>query len=131
MGSNDSKSDVEKSKLNSSIFTDHLDDKKRIRESSTFYLTNQLDTKYKDKLKRKQTTESTPPSTSQRRHVLPQPYVFTDANKRMVLQPKINQIYDDYIISKQVLGLGISGKVLCCTSKTSNRKYALKVAKKS
>jgi hypothetical protein len=51
-----------------------------------------------------------------------------DANKkRMVLQPKVNQIYDDYIISKQVLGLGISGKVLCCTSKTSNKKYALKV----
>lgn len=49
---------------------------------------------------------------------------------RMVLQPKTNQIYDDYVISRTVLGLGISGKVLCCTSKTTQKRYALKVSKK-
>ena len=60
---------------------------------------------------------------------------FTNNNKliyensfRMVLSPKTNQIYDDYVISRQVLGLGISGKVLCCTSKTTQKKYALKVS---
>ncbi len=49
----------------------------------------------------------------------------------MVLRPKTNQIYDDYFISKQVLGLGISGKVLSCTSKTSQKKYALKTLRDS
>jgi hypothetical protein len=52
---------------------------------------------------------------------------FQFENKNMVLAPKTNQIYDDYVISKTVLGLGISGKVLCCTSKTTKKKYALKV----
>lgn len=49
----------------------------------------------------------------------------------MVLQPKTNQIYDDYVISRTVLGLGISGKVLCCTSKTTQKRYALKTLKES
>ena len=49
----------------------------------------------------------------------------------MVLKPKSNQIYDDYFISKKVLGLGISGKVLSCTSKTSQKTYALKTLRDS
>jgi hypothetical protein len=130
MGASDSKS---KSNSNLTIFANNLDDKTAIRKSSTFYLENinnsitSLKPIYteKEKLKRKQ-NESTSLATTSRNSI---PfYVATDANKkRMVLQPKVNQIYDDYIISKQVLGLGISGKVLCCTSKTSNKKYALKV----
>lgn len=51
--------------------------------------------------------------------------------KRMVLRPKTNQIVDDYFISKQVLGMGISGKVLSCTSKTTQKKYALKTLRDS
>jgi len=51
--------------------------------------------------------------------------------QRMVLRPKTNQIYDDYFISKQVLGLGISGKVLSCTSKTTQKRYALKTLRDS
>lgn len=51
--------------------------------------------------------------------------------KRMVLKPKTNQIYDDYFISKKVLGLGISGKVLSCTSKTNQRSFALKTLRDS
>ena len=47
--------------------------------------------------------------------------------RRMVLKPKTNQIYDDYFISKEVLGLGISGKVLSCTCKKTQTRYALKV----
>lgn len=46
----------------------------------------------------------------------------------MALRPKTNPIYDDYIISKQVLGLGISGKVISCTNKQTKIKYALKVS---
>ena len=56
--------------------------------------------------------------------------VFPDyriESRNMALKPKTNQIYDDYYISKQVLGLGISGKVLVCTSKRTQAKYALKV----
>jgi serine/threonine protein kinase len=44
----------------------------------------------------------------------------------MSLKPKTNPIYDDYLISKEVLGLGISGKVLSCTHKQTKVKYALK-----
>lgn len=51
--------------------------------------------------------------------------------KRMVLKPKTNQIYDDYFISKKVLGLGISGKVLSCTSKTNQKSFALKTLRDS
>lgn len=43
------------------------------------------------------------------------------------LKPKTHPIYDDYIITKQVLGLGISGKVISCTHKQTKIKYALKV----
>jgi len=47
------------------------------------------------------------------------------------LRPKTNPIYDDYIITKQVLGLGISGKVISCTHKKTNVKYALKTLRDS
>lgn len=46
----------------------------------------------------------------------------------MSLKPKTNPIYEDYTINKTVLGLGISGKVLACVNKQTNKKYALKVS---
>jgi serine/threonine protein kinase len=49
----------------------------------------------------------------------------------MALKPKTNPIYDDYLISKEVLGLGISGKVLSCTHKQSKVKYALKTLREN
>lgn len=42
-------------------------------------------------------------------------------------QPKIAPITDDYEISNTVLGLGINGKVVQCTSRKTGQKYALKV----
>ena len=45
----------------------------------------------------------------------------------MSLKPKTNQIYEDYTIQKQVLGLGISGKVLSCVNNVTKQRYALKV----
>jgi hypothetical protein len=47
----------------------------------------------------------------------------------MSLKPKTNQIYEDYTIQKQVLGLGISGKVLSCVNNVTKQRYALKVNK--
>lgn len=44
-------------------------------------------------------------------------------------QPKTTPLVDDYEISNTVLGLGINGKVVQCTSRKSNQKYALKVCK--
>lgn len=44
------------------------------------------------------------------------------------MQPKKNQITDDYVLSGNVLGLGINGKVIECTSRADGRKYALKVS---
>uniref|UniRef100_A0A182N2W4 Protein kinase domain-containing protein n=1 Tax=Anopheles dirus TaxID=7168 RepID=A0A182N2W4_9DIPT len=41
-------------------------------------------------------------------------------------QPKLTPITDDYEISNTVLGLGINGKVVQCTSRSSGHKYALK-----
>ena len=46
----------------------------------------------------------------------------------MELRPKVNQIYEDYTIQKQVLGLGISGKVLSCINNVTKQRYALKVS---
>lgn len=40
---------------------------------------------------------------------------------------KKNPITEDYVVSRQVLGLGINGKVVECTNKSSGLKYALKV----
>jgi mitogen-activated protein kinase-activated protein kinase 2 len=42
------------------------------------------------------------------------------------MQPKKNPITDDYSLSSSVLGLGINGKVIECTSKADGKKYALK-----
>lgn len=42
-------------------------------------------------------------------------------------QPKTAPITEDYEISNTVLGLGINGKVVECTSRTNGQKYALKV----
>lgn len=44
-----------------------------------------------------------------------------------VLNTKLNPIIEDYVISSNVLGLGINGKVVECFSKRDERKYALKV----
>jgi hypothetical protein len=49
----------------------------------------------------------------------------------MSLKPKTNPIYEDYVISKTVLGLGISGKVLGCVNKQTKQKYALKTLRES
>lgn len=42
-------------------------------------------------------------------------------------QPKTTPITDTYDISNTVLGLGINGKVVQCTSRSTGQKYALKV----
>lgn len=44
-----------------------------------------------------------------------------------VLNTKSRPIIEDYIISSNVLGLGINGKVVECFSKRNQHKYALKV----
>lgn len=41
--------------------------------------------------------------------------------------PKTTPLVDDYEISNTVLGLGINGKVVECTNRKTNQKYALKV----
>lgn len=43
------------------------------------------------------------------------------------LNPKTVPITEEYEISKNVLGLGISGKVVECFSLKNKKKYALKV----
>lgn len=43
------------------------------------------------------------------------------------LVPKTNSIYDDYLITDEVLGTGVNGSVLACIHKLTNVKYALKV----
>lgn len=40
---------------------------------------------------------------------------------------KPTPITDDYEITNNVLGLGINGKVVACTSRLNGNKYALKV----
>ena len=40
---------------------------------------------------------------------------------------KKNAITADYVVSRQVLGLGINGKVVECFRKGNDKKYALKV----
>uniref|UniRef100_A0A182Y9F4 non-specific serine/threonine protein kinase n=1 Tax=Anopheles stephensi TaxID=30069 RepID=A0A182Y9F4_ANOST len=44
----------------------------------------------------------------------------------MPRQPKLTPITEDYDISNTVLGLGINGKVVQCTSKATGQKHALK-----
>ena len=43
------------------------------------------------------------------------------------LIPKSNCIYQDYEVTNEVLGNGVSGKVLACIHKITRKKYALKV----
>lgn len=42
-------------------------------------------------------------------------------------RPHTHPITDDYKISKNVLGVGINGKVVECVNRKSGQKYALKV----
>jgi hypothetical protein len=80
-----------------------------------------------------QETESTKPKLTQ--IPLENPKALTNktesfilnTTKVMALRPKTNPIYEDYLISRDVLGVGISGKVLICTHKQTQVKYALKV----
>ncbi|KAG5682053.1 hypothetical protein PVAND_011441 [Polypedilum vanderplanki] len=53
------------------------------------------------------------------------PQMSTSQNFTLV--PKTTRITDEYEISNNVLGLGINGKVVQCTRKSDNTKYALKV----
>lgn len=46
----------------------------------------------------------------------------------IIRNPKSTPITTDYEISNTVLGLGINGKVVQCTNKKNNQKYALKVS---
>lgn len=48
---------------------------------------------------------------------------------RSGVQIKTTPLTEDYSISNNVLGLGINGKVVECTHKASNEKFALKVLK--
>ncbi len=48
---------------------------------------------------------------------------------RSGLAIKSSPLVDDYVISTNVLGLGINGKVVECTEKATGRKFALKVLK--
>lgn len=51
-------------------------------------------------------------------------HAHSDGQQR---QPKTTPITEDYEISNTVLGLGINGKVVQCTNRKTNAKYALKV----
>lgn len=44
-----------------------------------------------------------------------------------MLKIKKNPIQDDFVINDEVLGIGISGKVITCVNKLNLKKYALKV----
>jgi mitogen-activated protein kinase-activated protein kinase 2 len=50
-------------------------------------------------------------------------------NKHYPLEFKRNSIFDDYVILKDVIGVGISGKVLKCKCKQTDKIYALKSLK--
>ena len=43
------------------------------------------------------------------------------------LVPKTNSIFDDYILTDEVLGNGANGNVIACIHKATKAKYALKV----
>lgn len=51
----------------------------------------------------------------------------SSASKDSLRLPKTTPITDAYDISNTVLGLGINGKVVQCTSRSNGQKYALKV----
>lgn len=46
---------------------------------------------------------------------------------RPAFKPHTHPITDDYKISKNVLGVGINGKVVECVKRKTNEKFALKV----
>lgn len=119
--------------------------------SSTSTLTNStnnssnninIDNKSKEKLSnfpkylinkiRDRESKSLSPSQN-RKSIKNKPFIqLTQKSKQafsseMALRPKTNPIHEDYFISREVLGLGISGKVLSCTNKQTKVKYALKV----
>lgn len=48
-----------------------------------------------------------------------------------ILDTKKNLISEDYIVSRQVLGLGINGKVVECFKRDTGEKYALKVGERT
>ena len=50
-------------------------------------------------------------------------------NKLYPIEFKRNSIFDDYVILKDVIGVGVSGKVLKCKSKKTDKIYALKSLK--
>lgn len=50
---------------------------------------------------------------------------------KMSLKPKTNPIYEDYLITKEVLGMGVTGKVLSCVHKQTKQKFALKTLRES
>lgn len=52
---------------------------------------------------------------------------FLDEISGQIKQSKTSKITADYDISGKVLGYGINGKVVVCTSKATKEKYALKV----
>jgi len=49
----------------------------------------------------------------------------------MTFNTKTNPFSEDYIITRDVLGLGISGKVIACINKKEGSKYAVKTLKDS
>ena len=56
----------------------------------------------------------------------------TDMNPKDNLnrqKAKTTSIFDDYVITNNILGLGVNGKVLQCFSKKTNQIFALKVTK--
>lgn len=53
--------------------------------------------------------------------------VYTNDGLQKPVDIKSNPITEDYSVSRQVLGLGINGKVVECTNRSTNKKYALKV----
>lgn len=53
---------------------------------------------------------------------------FLDEISGQIKQSKTSKITADYDISGKVLGYGINGKVVVCTSKATKEKYALKVS---
>lgn len=49
----------------------------------------------------------------------------------MSLKPKNNPIKEDYSITRNKLGVGISGSVVLCYDRITNQEFALKVKKKN
>jgi hypothetical protein len=91
-------------------------------EFKKFFAENYIDNHISSSKKKPQTTTRSSSANQQQRQQL---------TRAMSLKPKTNPIYEDYVISKTVLGLGISGKVLGCVNKQTKQKYALKTLRES